>query len=92
MSDKEFFKSLKDSNMNEIKKQELLNYFSPIYYCEFEYQVTGELFPRTFRWGHYGRSAKKEAEQQFNEHDDAVRIIEKSMVTGAERVYKTREK
>lgn len=90
MSDKQFFKSLENSRLNDVKKKELRDYFSPIYYCEIEEHAAGELFPRISRWSFYGRQAKKEAEQYFKERDNVIRIIEKSMVTGTERVYKVR--
>lgn len=77
--------------MTDLQKEELENYFKPIYYVEYEEKVPGELFPRVFRMGYYNkRNNKKEALRAFEELDGA-RVIEKSMKTGQEKVIRTRE-
>lgn len=77
--------------MNELDKAELERYFSPIYYVEYEEMLPGELFPHVTRFGFYHERAKKEALEVFARNDDAKRVIEKSMRTGAEKVIKERE-
>ena len=77
--------------MTELQKEELENYFKPIYYVEYEEKAPGELFPRVFRMGYYNkRNNKKEALRAFEELNGA-RVIEKSMRTGQEKVIKERE-
>ena len=77
--------------MTELAREELENYFKPIYYVEYEETVPGELFPRIFRMGYYDkRRAKKDALDAF-ERTNGKRVIEKSMRTGAEKVIKERE-
>jgi hypothetical protein len=77
--------------MTELQKEELENYFKPIYYVEYEEKVAGELFPRIFRMGYYNkRNNKKEALRAFEELNGA-RVIEKSMRTGQEKVIRERE-
>ena len=76
--------------MNELSKSELERYFSPIYYVEYEERVEGELFPHVMRVGYYDkRCNKKEALRAFDECG-GVRVIEKNMRTGAEKVIKER--
>lgn len=77
--------------MTELQKEELENYFKPIYYVEYEEKVPGELFPRIFRMGYYNkRNNKKEALRAFEELNGA-RVIEKSMRTGQEKIIRERE-
>ena len=51
--------------MNELQQERLINYFSPIYYVEYEETLPGELFPHIQRFGFYQRGAKKEALEIF---------------------------
>lgn len=75
--------------MTDLQRQDLQNYFLPIYYIEFELQRPGELFPFIFRNAYYGRWAKKEALEIFNQ-DKGLRVIEKSMRTGKEKIIAER--
>ena len=71
--------------------RELERYFKPIYYVEYAEQETGMLFCNTFRMGYYDkRTNKADALRAFSERSNAVRVIEKSMKTGAEKVIKAR--
>ena len=90
MTDKAFRQRIQNSNLRDIQKTELENYFAPIYYCVIEETPSGELFSRRVRWGFYGRNAKRDAERYYNERDNVIQIIEKSMVTGAEKIIKSR--
>lgn len=77
----------------EAKKAELDRYFAPIYYVEFEETLPGELFPHVFRNGYYDKSRnKKDALWVFeNSPDNPVRVIEKDMRTGAEKIIRQRD-
>ena len=77
--------------MTDIQQAELNRYFSPIYYVEYEETLPGELFPHITRFGFYHERAKKEALEVFERNDDAKRVIEKSMRTGAEKVIRERK-
>ena len=81
---------LKNGVMGELAQEKLINYFSPIYYVEYEETLPGELFPRIQRFGFYQRGAKKEALEIFERNADAKRVIEKSMYSGKETVIKER--
>ena len=75
--------------MTDIQREELERYFSPIYYVEYEVTPAGELFPQRFRVAYYHERAKKEALPCF-EQFNGVRVIEKSMRTGQEKIIKER--
>lgn len=77
---------LKGGVMNELQQEKLVNYFSPIYYVEYEETLPGELFPHIQRFGFYQRDAKKEALEIFERNPDAKRVIEKSMYSGKETI------
>lgn len=81
---------LKNGVMGELAQEKLINYFSPIYYVEYEEMLPGELFPHIQRFGFYQRGAKKEALEIFERNADAKRVIEKSMYSGKETVIKER--
>ena len=81
---------LKNSVMGELAQEKLINYFSPIYYVEYEETLPGELFPHIQRFGFYQRGAKKEALEIFERNLDAKRVIEKSMYSGKETIIKER--
>ena len=86
-------KRLKNSALDELQQESLINYFSPIYYVEFEIMLAGELFPRIERVGYYDKTHnrhKKEALEIFERTPDAKRVIEKCMYTGKERIIKER--
>ena len=76
--------------MTDVQQAELNRYFSPIYYVEYEEKLPGELFPHVTRFGFYHEWAKKEALEVFERNNDAKRVIEKSMRTGAEKIIKQR--
>lgn len=76
--------------MTDLQREQLENYFKPIYYVEYEITPDGELFSQRFRVGYYDhRTNKKEALQCF-ERFNGVRVIEKSMRTGQEKIIKER--
>jgi len=75
--------------MTDIQREQLENYFKPIYYIEYETKVDGELFPRVFRMGYYNCN-EKEALQAYKQFG-GVRIIEKNVRTGLEKIIKTRD-
>ena len=81
---------LKNSSMGELAQEKLINYFSPIYYVEYEETVPGELFPHIQRFGFYQKGAQKEALEIFERNPDAKRVIEKSMYSGKETIIKER--
>ena len=82
---------LKNSVMSDLKQEELIDYFKPIYYVEFETLVPCELFPRVFRNAYYDkRFNKKEALKAFEDFADARRVVEKSMYSGREKVIAER--
>lgn len=82
---------LKNSSLGELEQERLINYFSPIYYVEFEEKPAGELFPRIMRAGFYDkRRGKKDALAVFEREGDAKRVIEKCMYTGKEKVIQER--
>lgn len=71
--------------------RELERYFKPIYYVEYEVQEPGMLFRDTIRMGYYDkRTNKADALRAFFASSTAIRVIEKSMKTGAEKVIKER--
>ena len=82
--------SLKNSVMNELKQEELIDYFKPIYYVEYEEVVPGELFPKTFRMGYYDKHTGKKEAQRAYEQLNGKRLIEKSMYSGREYVLAER--
>ncbi len=49
-------KRVRNSALNELEQERLINYFSPIYYVEFEVTLPGELFPRIERVGYYDKT------------------------------------
>lgn len=76
--------------MTDVQLEELERYFKPVYYVEYEIVPDGELFPKVFRMGYYDkRRNKKDALQAF-EQFDGVRVIEKNMRTGQEKIIKER--
>lgn len=78
--------------MTDIQKEQLEEYFKPIYYVELEETVNGELFPHKSRWAFYNkRTNKQEALKYFASRDNAKRVIEKNMYTGKEKVIKEKE-
>ena len=77
---------LKGGVINELQQERLINYFSPIYYVEYEETLPGELLPHIQRFGFYQRGAKKEALEIFERNPDAKRVIEKSMYSGKETI------
>lgn len=77
---------LKNGVLNELQQERLVNYFSPIYYVEYEEMLPGELFPRIQRFGFYQRGARAEALEIFERNPDAKRVIEKSMYSGKETI------
>ena len=86
-------KRVRNSALNDLEQERLINYFSPIYYVEFEVTLPGELFPRTERVGYYDKTHnrhKKEALEIFERIPDAKRVIEKCMYTGKEKIIKER--
>ena len=86
-------KRVRNSSLNELEQERLINYFSPIYYVEFEVTLPGELFPRIERVGYYDKTHnrnKKEALEVFERIHDAKRVIEKCMYTGKEKIIKER--
>lgn len=77
--------------MTELQKEQLENYFKPIYYVELEDTAAGELFPSKMRWAFYDkRTNRREALHYFDSRDNAKRVIEKNMVTGREKVIRER--
>lgn len=75
--------------MTELQKEQLETYFKPIYYVELEDPADGELFPSKMRWAFYDkRTNRKEALRYFESRNNAKRVIEKSMITGIEKVIK----
>lgn len=77
--------------MTELQKEQLENYFKPIYYVELEDTADGELFPSKMRWAFYDkRTNRREALHYFASRDNAKRVIEKNMVTGSEKVIRER--
>lgn len=74
--------------MTDIQREELNRYFRPIYYVEFE--EVGELFPKHFRIGYYSPCAKKDATSIFKCSPNAIKLIEKSMRTGSEKILMQR--
>lgn len=81
---------LKNSPMGELAQEKLINYFSPIYYVEYEETLQGELFPHIQRFWFYQKGAQKEALEIFERNPDAKRVIEKSMYSGKETIIKER--
>jgi hypothetical protein len=82
---------LKGGVMNELQQERLINYFSPIYYVEYEETLPGELFPHIQRFGFYDkRRGKNDALAVFEKITDAKRVIEKCMYTGKEKVIQER--
>ena len=82
---------LKNSSLGELEQERLINYFSPIYYVEYEEKLEGELFPHIQRFGFYDkRRGKKDALAVFEREGDAKRVIEKCMYTGKEKVIQER--
>ena len=81
---------LKNSNMGELAQEKLINYFSPIYYVEYEEMLPGELFPHITRFGFYQKRARIEALEVFERNADAKRVIEKSMISGKEKIIRER--
>lgn len=76
--------------MTDVQLEELERYFKPVYYVEYEIVPDGELFPKVFRMAYYDkRRNKKDALQAF-EQFDGVRVIEKNMRTGQEKIIKER--
>lgn len=81
---------LKNTVMNELQQENLVKYFSPIYFVEYEETLPGELFPHKTRFAFYQENALKDAMQIFEQNADARRIIEKSMYSGKETIIKER--
>lgn len=82
---------LKNSSINELEQERLINYFSPIYYVEYEEKLEGELFPHIQRFGFYDKHrGKKDALAVFEREDGAKRVIEKCMYIGKEKVIQER--
>ena len=92
MTELETFKQrIKGGCLGELEQERLINYFSPIYYVEFEELPAGELFPRIMRVGFYDkRRAKHDALAVFEREEAAKRVIEKSMLSGREKIIKER--
>ena len=81
---------LKSSVMNDLQQERLVEYFKPIYYVEFECTAPGELFPRIFRNAYYVKQTNRtDALRTFDEFN-GLRVIEKSMLTGREKIIKER--
>ena len=86
-----FRQEVRASKMDELQQDRLLRYFKPSYRAEIEVAVSGELFPRIFVW-RFTEKSRTEALRYFDEKEEVKRIVEKSNLSGREKVIAEREK
>lgn len=78
---------LSHSCLSDVKQMELLRYFEPIYYVYF---ATGDLFHSEFKVAFYHET--RNAVLEYARETNAIKVIEKSMYSGREKIIEEWQK
>lgn len=78
--------SLKHSVMTDVQQEKLIRYFKPVYYVVYEETPPGELFSKTYRIGYYDKDNNRKQALEAFERFGGKRVIEKSILTGKEKI------